>query len=80
MTTRAWPAYMYRVPDPGDTRISELEGAVLELNDTAAKLREIALRFVESSYGIDREHAERFLSSWIADPSAWPAFELLEIP
>jgi len=38
MTIRPFPAHMYRVADPGDTRIAELEAVILELNDENAKL------------------------------------------
>ena len=39
MSTRSLPAYMYRVPDPDDRRVADLEAALLESNDTAAALR-----------------------------------------
>lgn len=42
MTLRPFPAHMYRVPDPGDTRIRDLEAALLVANDEAAAFRECA--------------------------------------
>jgi hypothetical protein len=82
MTLRDFEAHMYRVPDPSDTRIPdlelkvrELEAALLEANDAAAKLRHIALGVIGANYNLDHEHAEGFLARWVADPSAWPAGE-----
>ena len=36
---RPLSAWMYRVPDPSDTRVADLQAALLESNDTAAALR-----------------------------------------
>jgi hypothetical protein len=72
MTTRPFPAWDYRVPDKDDTRVQDLEAALMESNDTAARLRHIALGVIGANYNLDQEHAERFLTEWVTDASAWP--------
>lgn len=37
MTLRPFPAHCYRVEDPGDTRIPDLEKALVDANDLAAR-------------------------------------------
>jgi hypothetical protein len=76
VSLRPFPAWMYRYPDSGDTRIPdlqakvrELEAALLESNDGAAKLRHIALVLIGSNYSLDVEHSEQFLSRWTGDAS-----------
>jgi hypothetical protein len=66
---RPLPAWFYAVPDSRNVRIAELEAALLETNDEAAKLRHIALVLIGSNYSLDEEHSERFLSSWLGDAS-----------
>ena len=56
MTTRALPAYMYRVPDPDDRRITELEAIVLDLNDENAKLRQEVMEPAKAPVTVVRGH------------------------
>lgn len=56
MTLRPFEAHMYRVPDPQDTRIPdlealvrELEAALLEANDTAARSNAASARVLHEA-------------------------------
>ena len=41
MSAREWPEWMYAVPDARTAYIKELEAALLDLNDIAARRSEI---------------------------------------
>jgi hypothetical protein len=70
---------MYRVPDPGDTRIHELEKALVEMNDVAATLRPqpttvrllseiLHARTLELEFPLNVEIA---INEWIATGHQW---------
>lgn len=71
MKLRDFEAHMYRVPDPSDTRIPdletkvrELEAALLEANDTAAQMRLVGIAVIAEHYAIPRETAETILAGF----------------
>jgi hypothetical protein len=62
VTTREFPAWDYRVQDKSDTRIADLEAAVLESNDIAAKLREeleLTKQLLDTTVDVRNRQAER---------------------